>query len=37
MIRDYWKAHPEEQKEFMAKLEKKLESLRNEQKAEVEN
>ena len=29
-IREYWKAHPEEHTEYMANLEKKLESLRKE-------
>ena len=29
-IREYWKAHPEEYREYMEKIDKKLESLRNE-------
>jgi len=36
-IREYWKAHPEQQEEFMAKLEQKLSSLRNEQEAKTSN
>ena len=29
LIRNYWKAHPEEFKEYMEQIEKKLESLKN--------
>ena len=36
-IREYWKAHPEEFKEYMEQINQKLESLKNEQEAKVKN
>jgi hypothetical protein len=37
MIRDYWKAHPEEFKEYMEQIDKKLENLKSEQKVKAIN
>ena len=36
-IREYWKAHPEEFKEYMEQIDKKLDRLKNEQEANVKN
>ena len=36
-IREYWKVHPEEFKEYIEQIDKKLESLKNEQEVKVEN
>ena len=36
-IREYWKAHPKEHKEYMEQINKKLEILKNEQEVKVEN
>lgn len=36
-IREYWKAHPDEFEEYMEQINKKLESLKSEQEAKVNN
>ena len=37
LIRKYWANHPEEQEEYMEIINRKLESLKNEQEAKVKN
>ena len=37
VMREYWKAHPEEFKEYMEQIDKKLESLKSEQEANIKN
>ena len=34
-MQEYWKAHPEEFKEYMEKIDKKLESLKSKSKLPV--
>ena len=36
-IREYWKAYPEDYKEYIEQIDKKLESLKNEEEANVKN
>jgi len=36
-IREYWKVHPEEHKEYMEEIDRKLESLKSEQKEIMKN
>ena len=35
LLHEYWKVHPEEFKEYMEQIDKKLESLKNEQEVRV--
>ena len=37
VMREYWKAHPEEFKKYMEQIDKKLESLKSEQEANIKN
>ena len=37
VIREYWKAHPEEFKEYKGQIDKKLESLKNGQEDKIKN